>query len=218
MLAADDVDVSRNNHHQTMKKFLFLVLLVGCTQIQQITNSLSSLQKLQFKLNGVTQMKLAGVDITRISSPSSLSIADGLALTQAFARKTLPTSFTLNVDAKNPNTGTAGTRQTAVTLKDLDWRLFIDDKQTVAGNLQSPLEIPGNGQTAVIPLGVSLDLYSFFAEKGYDGLVNLALALGGANGSAARLKLDAQPSITTPFGPMTYPSRITIVDKEFRGS
>lgn len=195
-----------------------LVFLASCKQISQITNTLSSLQNLQFKLGAVNNFRLAGVDLSRITTPSKLSIADGLALTQAFARKQLPASFVLNVDARNPNTGSSGTRQSAVTLNGLDWRLLIDDKQTIAGNIQKPLEIPGNGQTTVIPLGMDVDLYRFFADKGYDGIVNLALAIGGQGGSAARLTLDAQPSVTTPFGPMTYPGRLTIVDKEFRGS
>lgn len=44
----------------------------------------------------------------------------------------------------------------------------------------------------------------------------LALAIGGRRGNPARLSLDALPTVTTPFGPITYPNRITIGDKEFR--
>jgi len=62
---------------------------------------------------------------------------------------------------------------------------------------------------------MGLDLYNFFGNKGYDGIVNLALAIGGVQGSAARLKLDAQPTVSTPLGAITYPSRITIIDKNF---
>jgi len=28
--------------------------------------------------------------------------------------------------------------------------------------------------------------------------------------------LDAQPTVTTPLGPITYPGRITIINREFR--
>jgi len=173
---------------------------------------------MQFKLAGITKMRLAGVDISKISSPSSLSISDALALTQAVARKSLPASFTLGVDAKNPNTGTSGTKSLPLTLSDLQWRLFIDDKPTINGGLDSPVDVPGSGKTTQIPLGMNLDLYSFFANKGYDGLVNLALALGGAKGGTSRVKLDAMPTVGTPLGPIRYPNRINIVDTEFRGS
>jgi len=42
------------------------------------------------------------------------------------------------------------------------------------------------------------------------------LSIGGASGSPAKLKLDAKPTIRTQFGPISYPGRITIIDKEFR--
>jgi hypothetical protein len=122
------------------------------------------------------------------------------------------------VDAKNPNTGTTSTKSVPLTLNDLQWRLLIDDKPTITGGLDRPVDVPGSGKTTQIPLAMNLDLYSFFADKGYDGILNLALALGGQSGSAARVKLDAMPSVGTPLGPITYPSRITIVNTEFRGS
>lgn len=31
-----------------------------------------------------------------------------------------------------------------------------------------------------------------------------------------RLLIDAQPSVSTPLGDITYPERITIISKEFR--
>ncbi len=197
---------------------LAIGLLTACSTIRDVTNALSSISRLQFKLGAVNNFRLAGVDITRISDPSKLSISDGFALGRAFANKSLIATFTLNVDAKNPNTGASGTRQTMVTLKDLDWRLLLDEKPTISGHLGRPFDIPGNGQTVAVPLEMSLDLYSFFADKGYEGILNLAMAIGGQQGSAARIKLDAMPTVGTPFGPITYPSRIVIVDKEFRGS
>ncbi len=197
---------------------LCVVLVTSCASIRDITNTLASLQKMQFKIANITGMRLAGVDVARIASPSSLSITDALSLTQAFARKTLPATFTLNVDAKNPNTGVAGTKSVPLTLDDLQWRLMIDDKQTINGGLGSPVDVPGNGLTTKLPLVMNLDLYSFFADKGYDGIVNLALALGGKSGTTSRVKLDAMPTVGTPLGKLTYPNRISIVDTEFRGN
>lgn len=194
------------------------VAITGCAQIRDITNALSQLSNLQFKLGTVNNFRLAGVELAKVSDPKRLSISDGLSLTQAFARKSLPATFTLNVEARNPNTGQGGTRKTAVTLTGLDWRLLVDDVPTITGNIERSVEIPGNQQASIVPLGVGLDLYEFFGNRGYDGLLNLAMSVGGASGSSANLKLDAKPTVTTPFGPMTYPKRLTIIDKEFRGS
>jgi hypothetical protein len=197
--------------------FLSSLIFVSysCKQLQQFADTMSSLQRLQFKLNNVSGFRLAGIDVQNKKSVSDFSITDGFNLANAVNKKKLQADFTVNVDAKNPNDGTGKTKSTVATLTSLDWRLYIDDVQTIAGNINKSIEIPGTGQTTTIPLGMSLDLYQFFGNKGYDGLINLALALGGVQGSAARLKLDAQPTVTTPFGAIQYPGRITIVDKNF---
>ena len=197
---------------------VIIAVISGCKTVTDITNALSSLNKMEFKLRNIENMRLAGVDVSKVSDPKRLSITDGISLGKAFAEKRLPASFVLNVDARNPNNGTSGARSVPLTLNGFDWRLLIDDVRTIGGNIAEPIDIPGTTANTNIPLSVNLDMYQFFAEKGYDGIVNLALALGGANGSASRVKLDAQPSVGTPFGQMTYPGRLTIVDKEFRGS
>jgi hypothetical protein len=120
------------------------------------------------------------------------------------------------VIAKNPNDGTGGTKQTTAILKSLAWRLLIDDKETVNGNIPNNIEIPGVGKETTIPIFMSLDLIKFFRDQGYENVLKLALAIGGVSGSAARLKLMATPTVETILGPITYPGELTIIDKEFR--
>jgi hypothetical protein len=195
---------------------VILVIIQSCSQIQRITQQLENLKRLQFKLDNVSGFRLAGIDISNKRSINDVSLMDGLKLTQAFATKSFPADFTLNVAAKNPNDGKGGSQQTMATLKSLDWTMYIDDVKTIDGNINHSIDIPGTGQTSNIPLGVSLDLYKFIGSQGYDKVINLAMNLGGVGGSPSRLKLDAQPTVETPMGPITYPGRITIVDKEFR--
>lgn len=180
-----------------------------------VTNMLVNLQRLQFKLNGIADFRLAGVSTAGKSAVTDFSVMDGLSLTRAFGSNKLPAEFILNVAALNPNDGKGGSRQSSATLTALDWRLMLDDQTTISGDIPNPVEIPGTGQEKIIPIRISLDLYEFFGKKGYESLVNLALALGGAKGSASRVKLDARPTVSTPFGAMAYPGRITIIDKQF---
>ena len=63
---------------------------------------------------------------------------------------------------------------------------------------------------------MSIDLYEFFGNKGYEGLLNIALALGGMRRDPTRIALDAQPQVSTPLGPIVYPGRLTIISREFR--
>ena len=192
-----------------------IFLLWGCASINRITQTLTNIQRLQFKLKNVNGFSLAGVNLSNKKSISDFSVTDGLKLTQAFTGKSLPARFILNVEAKNPNDGSGGSKQTTATLTSFDWQLYIDDVPTIKGNIDKPIEVPGTGQSTIIPVSIDIDLYKFFKDKGYDKLLNLALAIGGVDGSAARLKLDAKPTVQTDFGPIEYPGRITIVDKQF---
>lgn len=188
--------------------------IAGCSAIKQVTQTLVNLQRLKFKLENVNGFKLAGISLSDKKSISDFSISDGLNLTRAFSSKSFPAQFILNVAAINPNDGTGGSKQTTATLTSFEWQLYIDDVPTVSGNIEKPIEIPGTGQQSIIPLSISLDLVKFFENKGYDGILNLALAIGGVNSSPTRLKLDAKPTVSTPFGAISSP-RITIVDKQF---
>jgi hypothetical protein len=185
----------------------------GCSAFY---DAFSNLQRLQFKLGAVNNFTLSGVNISKIGNKFDFSVTDAARLVNSFTRGEFPASFTLNVLAKNPNDGTGGTKKTTAILKSLAWRLLIDDKETVNGNIPNNIEIPGVGQETTIPIFMSLDLVKFFRDQGYENVLNLALALGGVSGSAARLKLLATPTVETILGPITYPGELTIIDKEFR--
>ncbi len=203
-----------------IKTFLFffgsLVLIAGCSAVKQLSDALENLRRVQFKIAGVTNFRLAGIDVSNKKKISDFSVSEALQLTNAFASRRLVSDFILNVDARNPNDGSAQkTTNSTAQITNFDWRLLIDDTPTVNGNIASPVSVPGKGQTVVIPLAVNLDLYEFFGKAGYDRVINLALAIAGEGGSS-RIKLDAKPTIRIGSFPITYPGRITIVDYEFR--
>lgn len=186
----------------------------SCSVIQQVGQAVTNLSRCSFKLDGITDFRLSGI---ALSGKTQLSLVDAAQALANFEQGELPASFTLNVAVVNPNDGTGGTPRSSATLSSLAWSLRIDDTPTIAGDIQQPIEIPGTGQRTIIPLRMNLDLLRFFSDQGYDKLVNLALAMGGAQGSASRVTLRAKPTINTSFGPLTYPSEIDIVDNEFRG-
>jgi len=192
------------------------LLLQSCATLNDMASALANLQRLKFKIGAVHGFKLLGIDLGGKSRIADFSAADGLKAFQAYQSRKLPVEFVLDVLAVNPNDGTGGTRRSTSTLTGLECRLLIDGKPTVTGNIDRPIEIPGTGQESVLPLRLSLDLLEFFGDKRYEDLLGLALAIGGKNGTAARIALDAQPTVSTPLGPITYPSRITIVSTEFR--
>lgn len=122
----------------------------------------------------------------------------------------------IEILVQNPNDGTGGSTKTTSTLTSLESRLLIDGKPTVYGNIDRPIEVPGTGQAATVPVRMSIDLYELFGQRGYEEIIGLALAIGGRRRDISRISLDAQPKVSTPFGEIVYPGRITIIDKEFR--
>jgi len=192
-----------------------VVFLSGCASLQQLQDTLLNVKRLQFKLDGVTPGTLAGINLAAIDSPTKISVLDGLKLANAFRQKSLPVSLTLNVAAKNPNDGAGGGTQKAALLKALAWTLKIDGKETITGDIPRPIEVPGTGQATVIPLQLSLDLYKFFGEQGYESMLNLALAIAGQKGNTSRLTLSAVPTVSVAGLDLKYPGQIEIIDREF---
>ena len=196
-----------------------MIIVTGCNVINSIMNTVSDLQSIQFKLGSVNNFSMANVSISDKRSISDVSVADVFNLTQAVRNKSLPTNFTLNVLAQNPNTKTANSKHSSLdaVMSNFDWILFIDDKETINGRVNTPITIPSGGKTENIAIGIGIDLMKFFGNKGYDDIINLALAIGGVNGSSSRLKLKIKPSVSIAGIPISYPNYITVVDKEFRG-
>ncbi len=193
-----------------------LLLLQGCAALSDMASVLANLQRLKFRLSGVRDFRLLGLDIGGKTKLSDFGAVDALRMVESYRSKKLPVDLVVDVLAVNPNDGTGGTRPTTSTLTGLECRLLIDGKPTVTGNIDGPVEIPGTGQESVIPIRISLDLLEFFGDKRYEDLLQLALAIGGRDRNPSRLSFDAQPTVSTPVGPIAYPGRITIVSAEFR--
>ncbi|HMU43498.1 MAG TPA: LEA type 2 family protein [Ignavibacteriaceae bacterium] len=200
-----------------MKKILYSLFVViifsslSCSVYETIVN----LSRLQFKLGNVNGFLLNGVSISDKSKLDDFSAFDIIKLSTAVVQGSLPVSFTLNVEAKNPNDGTGGYKKTDATLKSFPWRLNLDGKEILTGNISSPVTVPGTGDATTIPIQISVDLVKLFKDEGYESLINLALNLGGKGGSASRLTIYAKPTVTSPLGDITYPGELKIVNVEY---
>jgi hypothetical protein len=174
-----------------------------------------NLSRLKFKLGTVNNFTVNGINISNKKSLQDFNPLELLNLTQSIASGKLPASFTLNVEAKNPNDGTGGYPQTNATLKAFPWRLEVDDVETIRGNIGAPVSIPGTGEITNIPLAMNIDLIEFFGNKGLDYLMNLALTLGGQQGSSSKLSLYATPTVSSSLGDIKYPGELKIIEQSF---
>lgn len=190
--------------------------LPACKSLKNVLDAVNQLDKLKFKLENVKDFRLSGISIKNKNKLSDFSLTDALSLQRVFATGELPADFILNVAVINPNEGQRGFEKIDATLARLDWNLYIDDTKTISGVMDTPLTIPGTGESVNVPIVISLDMLKFFKDRSYEKIADLALAMGGVHGTASKITLDAKPTVETKFGPITYPGRIKIVDKEWK--
>lgn len=174
-------------------------LTTGCATLNQF----AALQDVAFSLDGVSNVRLAGVDLDRVRSYEDLGFQDLARLVSAVSQKELPLDLTLHVGAENPRDNDTDARLTR-----MDWTLLLENRETLSGILEDEVLLrPGVPQD--IPVSVSLNLVDFFEGSAQD-LFELGLSLAGQEGSPKEVALRLAPTINTPVGPMTYPQPITI--------
>jgi hypothetical protein len=175
----------------------------GCATLQQ----LAALRSVDFAVDRVSSVRLAGVDLNSVRSYRDLSVADVGRLSLAVSRRELPMDFQLHLTATNPEDNSADAR-----LVRLDWTLLLQGRETISGVFADETLLP-RGRPTDVPIAMSLDLIDFFEGSAQD-LVELALSLSGQGGSPREVTLRATPSVDTALGPISYPRPITIVSRE----
>jgi len=184
---------------------LFVVsvgLLTSCQTLREVT----SLKDVRFRIDRTADARMAGVDLSSVESYDDLRGADVARLASSLAQGRLPLSFTLVVEAENPETNSVAARLTK-----MDWTLLLEDTETITGTFDREVRLPPGTPTEV-PVKVELDLVRFFGDN-LQQLVGLATAVSG-EGPPSNVQLRVQPTINTALGPMKYPRPITVVSKD----
>ena len=173
--------------------------LVGCATLREI----AALRTVAFSLDRVDNVRIAGVRVDDKRSYSDLSAVETARIAAAIVTKRVPLDLVVHVRAENPRDN-----QVSARLVDLDWTLFLENRETVSGKLAGTHLLPP-GEPVDVPIGAQLDLLEFFNGSGRD-LVDLALGIAGQGGSPKEVRLEALPTIQTSLGPIRYPGRIVI--------
>lgn len=178
-------------------------LATACATLQQI----AALRQVEFAIDRVSQVRLAGIDLTDRRSFGDLSLAEGAALATAVSRNDLPLAFTLHLRAENPADNRVNAR-----LVRMSWTMLLEDRETISGTVAQEYTFPP-GEPQDLPIAMELNLTEFFEHNARD-LFELALNLAGQGGAPKTVALRAVPTIETALGPITYPQPITIVSRE----
>lgn len=183
-----------------------LLFFGGCATLQQI----AALQQVDFALDRVDQVRLAGVDLDRVRSYSDLSVTDIARLTIALSEDRLPLALNLLVEGENPPDNEVDAR-----LVQFEWTLRLEGRETVSGVFDREV-VFRPGEPTTFPVRIELDLLEFFEGNARD-LAELALSLSGEGGAPKNVALEAIPTIQTAIGPIRYPGTITVVSGEVGG-
>ncbi len=182
------------------------LLLTGCATLQQVL----ALRDVDFTVDRVSGVRVAGVDFDRITSAEDLGVADLARLGLAIADRDVPLELRVHLLALNPAGNSVDAR-----LVQMDWTLLLRGTETLSGVFADETLLRPGVPTDV-PISVRLDLWDFF-EGGAGDLVELALALTGQGGAPTEVALRATPVVETSLGPIRYPRPITIVSRELGG-
>jgi LEA14-like dessication related protein len=180
----------------------FITFLTSCDVINQVSQ-MSNLARCEFRLESVQQLNLAGVNVQNVKKLTDLSFMDGAKLATAVASQQFPLDFTLNIEAKNPNTSPAG-------MTKIDWILLIDDIEMTQGILDKQVTIPANNGSSIIPMQMHVDLKKTLSGKSADAIINFGMNLAGAGNTPTRFTLKMKPTITVNGFPISYPGYLSV--------
>lgn len=183
------------------------LLLGGCAGLQPEGN----LSQVKFTLDRVSNVHVAGIDVSKIQSVDDLNMFQVARATLAATRKQMPLELTLHLKSANPIANGVAAR-----IVRMHWTLMLDGRETISGTIDRPVEIPAGGMQE-IPLHLSLNMFDYFNEKSATALLELAFAFAGEGGGIPHgVALKIRPTVDTPFGPIKYGSPITIEPSQER--
>lgn len=165
-------------------------------------SQIRAFERVDFSIAGISQVRLAGVDLSGVRQFTQLTFVDAGYVAAGFRDGNLPLTFEVQVAGDNPSdNGDA-------RLVRMEWTLFLEDRETVSGLVAEEHFFP-SGQSTTFPLVVQLNLFDFFEGSARD-LFELALSFTGMGGESKTLMLQALPVVETAFGPLVYREPIRI--------
>lgn len=188
-----------------MKKIHLLILLclsvLSCRTIREVKN----LAQCEFSTTTIDNMRLANINIQDVSELSEINPLDIAGILKSFSQKTLPLSFVVNINISNPNDKLAA-------LNYLEWIAEIENVEIAKGVVKQRYEI-ASGQSIIMPLTVSSDIYKIFSQKEGRDLISKSLNIKDEENKPKTLKLKVKPSISVGKGYVKYPGYITVKQK-----
>ena len=188
-----------------LKKTLIILFvtmgLASCDVLNQVAQ-MANFANCSFDFNSLNQIQMLGIDLSKGMTSENLNVTQGLALVNAISNKTLPVSFNVNLDVKNPNS-------IAASMAKMDYIISLNGKEVVSTTLNQSVNVPANS-TNVVTIPIRTDLFRLFSGESADAIVNLAFKLAGASSNPVNIGIKVKPYITIGNQQLAYPDYISI--------
>lgn len=186
-----------------MKKSIYLIclmsfLLVNCKAYKEI----KALEACEFKATGIENIQLAGYEMKNKRSITDFSFLEGAKIGKDYATKKLILSYTVPIQANNPN------KQLAA-LNRLEWKLMFDNIEILNGISSERIEIPAQ-QSSTFPLHMKMNISDLLSKKSFQELQELAFNLESEYKKGNRLHLKVKPYLRIGKKNIAYPGFLKV--------
>jgi len=181
--------------------FAAAVMLTACDVLKQV-EGMQMLSKCEFRINTISDIQLAGVNVSGVKKISDVNPLDALLITNAWISNQLPFNFNLNLEVKNPNSQPA-------SMNRLDWILFIDDMQMLEGAVNERF-VTGAGETGNLPVQIGFNLAEVLKGESKDKIIGTVLGLVDGSGKSTRVMVKLKPSVMVGQQTIMYPGWLEV--------
>jgi len=188
-----------------LKKTLMILCvtlgLASCDVMNQVAQ-MANFANCNFNFNSVNQIQMLGVNLSKGMTKQDLNVGQLLSLTNALMNRSLPVSFNVNVDVKNPN-------PIAASMTKMDYIVSLNGKEVINTTMNNSVNVPANS-TSMVSIPITTDLFQLFSNESADAIVNLAFKLAGASSDPVNVELKVKPYININGQQLPYPNYITL--------
>ena len=195
-----------------MRKIVRIIAIVmltasftACEELAQLANQAAqviNLKNCNFDVNGISQINMLGIDLSKGMNKSNLNATQLLNVTTSLLNRQLPVTFNVNIDVDNPNS-------LAASLGKMDYIIALNNKEIISSTFTQGFSIPANSK-GKISIPISTDLFQLFSGETADAILNLAFKLAGAQSDPVNLGVKVKPYIKVNNQSLAYPDFITI--------
>ncbi|MDR1887495.1 MAG: hypothetical protein LBQ70_06210 [Prevotellaceae bacterium] len=170
-------------------KTIIVLFAAGITFLScDVLSGLASFVNCKYELVGFGNPSVAGINISNVTDINHIGAASLLKLTAGILSGSLPMSFTVNINATNPNS-------TAAQIAGLDWAIDLNSSNLLSGTLAHSVSVPANGGQTVIPLTIQTDLLQLFKGESKDNILGFINHLLNTGSGSSNVAIRIRPSV-----------------------